>query len=189
MQTNKISLSSLAISLATFATLSMGAHAAVTLQITEYTSSAITFTVSGTLDADSEGARRSGLLIIAPSVDLGTQWYTGSLVLDTNSLTVDGVLRDPQGFDNGGETGDSIYWSGQTGDNGILTSGTVLSGSARLTGTIDDSFDISDFSLYSGLSSLKTPNRLEAVATPEPTSALLLCFGAISLLGIRRKAS
>jgi hypothetical protein len=168
-------------------------RAALSLTVSEFTSTHITVTVSGTLDADTSGLINAGTFFVAPSSNLTTPWYSGSLSIVLDTMNVGGTdAAGPAGDNNGTNTGFSLYW-GQAVPTGfgtpgnIVTAGTEVSGTVRASGTIDNvNFYATDFKLYSGQPSPRVGGRLEASVVPEPASALLFGMSTLGLIVRRR---
>ncbi|MFK7849628.1 MAG: PEP-CTERM sorting domain-containing protein [Akkermansiaceae bacterium] len=161
------------------------------LTVDTYNSGTVTFSISGTLDSPATGLQ-SGNFFFAPTVDLTTAWYSGSLSLTSSSLNLGGdtTMTELAAVNNGSSTGYSVFFY-RAGLNESLPASMSVSGSVTFTGVIDDvNFSASDFNLYNGLVSSRQANVLVASAIPsaipEPSSVILLSLGALGFAARRR---
>ncbi|MGC4016606.1 MAG: PEP-CTERM sorting domain-containing protein [Luteolibacter sp.] len=159
------------------------AKGALTLTIDTFTSTTLTFTVAGTLDAATWGAEYPGAFFITADQFASTNFYTGNAIKVSSTLKINGDLATTVMMPEASiATGYSaIFYIDPTTP---LAAGTTISGTATFSG---DFTSQPTLSLWSGLEAFKNLSRLEAVGTPvpEPSSLLLGAVGALCFL--RRK--
>lgn len=186
---------SLAATLFTFGHLTVGANAALQLLVEEYTTDAVTLTLSGTFDADSLGSSPGYLAVKndwSNNVGTSTEWALGTPTVDFRTVQIGGVTPSfSANFAGLTNYSDSVHWF--ISSSVPFTAGTAVSGSIRLTGAgMFDPSDIATLELVSGFNPTTTQDwvRLEASAVssiPEPTSALLFGLAALGFSVRRRR--
>jgi len=188
------SVSSLAATLVTFGSFAGGANAALTFTIDEYTTDAITLTLSGTFDADTIGdASNNGYLAFKNdwknNSGVHTELFSGLPTISLNTVTFGGFAPDQTQVQNSIDPyNDSLFFVNPFGEGSPILAGTEVSGSIRLTGVgFFDPSDAATLELVSGFVNPFGPGvgadwaRLEASAVPEPYSAALLGLGVFAL--------
>jgi hypothetical protein len=180
---------------------SANVFAALVLTINSYNPGELSFTVSGTFDADVTGDQTDILAFKSDwSNNVGTNvdWIDDSvangplgssaLTVVENSILIGGLAT--QTFvtgEAGNPWGDSIFFGADT-ITGILA-GTAVSGTLTVTGA--DLFDplAGNFQLASGFDDTTLDwVRLEAsaIAVPVPAAVWLFGFGLLGIIGIAR---
>lgn len=161
--------------------LSSAADGALTLNVTTFNSTTLSFNVSGTLDESTGGALFPGLFTIAPDEFCSTAFYTGTPVLLSNSISIGGVNTIASMYDNGYISGYSAYFFDQF--DVAVPAGTEIVGSATFTGNFTSQPTLS---LWSGYDDNRNLARFETTAIPEVSSSLFCGLGMLGLLRRRR---
>ena len=156
------------------------ANAALTLTIDNYTNDEITFTISGTFDADTIGDSPGYLAIKndwSNNQGVATEWFSSLPTATLNTITIGGLLP-PITIQDGVSTWmDDIIFSNPLGPEVPILAGTAVTGSVTLTaaGAFNPA-DAATLELISGFSRPAGANdwvRLEASAAPNEEPVLL----------------
>ena len=173
--------------LAVLLTTAPWAGAAVTLTITEFTTTRFTVTVSGPLDVDAATGVNPSAFVITLNRFVSAPFYSGLPVQIFNTLST--LHPNPT---NAG------MFDGSNGKYGLLFSydqtfpqgaGSVFSGSASFSGNFNPAAaSPQDFQLWSGYDPFSPSpvfSVFHAQAVPEPGSLLLSCVGIAWLVSRR----
>jgi hypothetical protein len=165
------------------------AGAAVTLTITEFTTTKFTVTVSGALDVDAATGVNPSAFVITLNRFASAAFYSGTPVQILNTLST--LHPNPT---NAG------MFNGNDGKYGLLFSydqtfpqyaGSVFSGSASFSGNFNPSAaSPQDFQLWSGYDPFATNtifSVFHAQAVPEPSYFILSCTGIAGFVARRRR--
>ena len=189
----------LAVTLIAVASFTVGANAALTLSIDEYTADSLRISISGSFDTSTVGHSPGYLAIKNDWINNSgthTEMFLGTPDISLNTITIGGLtpLTTIQGellpwMDN-------IFFDNPLGTGTPFAAGTIVSGSITLTGTglFDPAYGPT-LNLVSGFVRPFGPGlgddwaRLEAVVIPEPSSAVLiaLAVGILATFFWRRK--
>ena len=172
------------------------ADAALILTIDEYTTDTLSFTISGTFDADTIGDSEGYLALKndwSNNVGFHTEWFSFEPVSQVNTIQIGGVTPATE-IQNFVDTWtDNVFWYFPAFTEQPFAAGTAVSGSMTLFGV--GAFNPANASTLQLVSGFNRPldhddwARLEATAVtpsaPEPTSLLLLSLG---IAGVAVKA-
>ncbi len=175
--------------LAVVLTVAPWAGAAVTLNITEFTTTRFKVTVSGPLDVDAATGVNPSAFVITLNRFVSTPFYSGLPVQVFNTLST--LHPNPT---NAG------MFNGSNGKYGLLFSydqtfpqyaGSVFSGSASFSGIFNPAAaSPQDFQLWSGYDPFAASpvfSVFHAQAVPEPGCFLLSCAGIAGFVARRRR--
>jgi predicted amidohydrolase len=165
------------------------AGAAVTLTITEFTTTRFTVTVSGPLEVDAATGVNPSAFVITLNRFVSTPFYTGLPVQVFSNLST--LHPNPT---NAG------MFDGSNGEYGLLFSydqtfpqyaGSVFSGSASFSGNFNPAAaNPNGFQLWSGYDPFAASpvfSVFHAQAVPEPSTLLFSCAGIAWLVAQRRR--
>lgn len=164
--------------------------AQLVLTIDEYTTDTLTFSISGSFEADTIGDF-SGWLAIKNAWQgnqgVHTELFSSTPSVVSQSITIGGLSANTA-VENGSQTyNDSIYWQNPLGFNSSISALTVVDGSVTLSGPgIFDPVNNNQLTLVSGLSlSPYDWARLETVGNAIPeTSNYIVILGVLSLAAV-----
>ena len=170
------------------------ANAALVLTIDTYTIDELSFTISGTFDADTIGTQPGKLAIKndwSNNLGVNTDLFASTITATNNSISGIGGIS----INDGHTWGDGIHF-GQFGLGGSapFTMGTAINGSITLSGTgAFDPADAATLQLVSGFNSATQDwTRLEAnavSAVPVPAAVWLMGSAIAGLFGFSRRES
>ena len=176
------------------------ANAALVFEIDTYTTDEVSFSISGTFDADTIGIFPGYLAVKndwSNNIGVHTEWFSGAPSITLNTIMIGGLAPTLVQAQNSGirPWNDDIFF--RFADNtAAFTAGTAVSGSITLSGVgLFDPADMSTLELVSGLdytspiSSDDDWARLEArvSAVPLPAAAWLFGSAIIGLGVVKRK--
>ena len=176
------------------------AFGALVLNIDEATNDLLTITISGTFDETTVG-NLPGYLALKRNWT-GNEGVNTEFFLSTPTIAHDVMIdsKSPSTAISVGNFsyGDSFLFRNTDGGGNDVTgtafaAGTTVSGTVTFTGTgIIDPTVVGELQLVSGFNTGNTGTssdfaRLEAVASPEPSSTFLLGIGALAIGLIRRR--
>ena len=177
-------------------------HAALQMIIDTYTADEVSFTLSGTFDADTIGIFPGYLAVKndwSNNTGVHTDWFTSIPTISVNTVQIGGLAPTLTEAQNSPirPWNDNIFF--RFDDNlAPFTAGTTVSGSITLSGAgIFDPADKATLELVSGLNFTEPFSddddwaRLEATATmspvPVPAAAWLFGSALIGLAGLARR--
>ena len=162
-------------------------HATLILNINNYTSNELSFTISGIFNADTTGDDPGWIGIKndwTNNYGVHTELFNEEPTITLNTIQIGGVTPSITLVDNDvGEWDDGVYWTNPSGSSNPFTAGTSVSGSMTLYG--EGNFDPTNFptlELVSGFdSSVNDYTRLESRGGPEPSTLILSLVGLMAL--------
>jgi hypothetical protein len=156
------------------------ANAALTLTIDSYTTDEITFSISGTFDADTIGESPGYLAIKnnwSNNQGVNTQWFTSQPIVTSNTILIGGSSPVTSVQDGTATWQDNVFFDNPLGTDTPIAAGTAVSGSVTLTAA--GAFNPADAATLQLISGFSRPIgaedwvRLEAGGTPvTPTPAV-----------------
>ena len=181
----------IAVPLALLLAITPWAGAAVTLTITEFTTTRFTVTVSGPLDVDAATGVNPSAFVITLNRFVSAPFYSGLPVELLNTLSTSHPNPTNAGMFDGGNGKYGLLFSyDQTSPQ---YAGSVFSGSASFSGNFNPAAARpQDFQLWSGYDPFAaTPvfSVFHAQAVPEPACLLLSCVGIAGCVAGRRRIS
>ena len=173
---------------------SNSANAALVLTIDTYTTDELSFTISGTFDADTIG-NQPGLLAIkndwSNNIGVHTELFASTISATNNSISgISGIS-----INDGDTQGDGIHFAQfGIGSTTPFTMGTAIIGSITLSGIgAFDPADVATLQLVSGFNfATQDWVRLEAnavSAVPVPAAVWLMGSAIAGLFGFSRRES
>jgi len=168
------------------------AHAGIIFNVTEYSSSTMSFDIAGTSDEAYDSNQFDSLLQIATDFNLSEPWNS-SVSAFTGSSTVGGVINNTWNWaNNGSDTGFSFYYDAGGFYSSILPAGTVFDINVTATGVFDAiNYSASDFGVYLGNAAPRLAQNLLASANtgsvPLPSVWSLMAIGLLVMVGIGRR--
>ncbi|MEJ6829234.1 MAG: PEP-CTERM sorting domain-containing protein [Akkermansiaceae bacterium] len=177
------------------------AFGALVLNIDEATNDLLTITISGTFDETTVG-NLPGYLALkrdwTGNEGVNTEFFLSTPTIALNTVMIDSKTPSTAISVGNFSYGDSFLFRNTDGGGNDVTdtafaAGTTVSGTVTFTGTgIIDPTVVGELQLVSGFNTGNTGTssdfaRLEAVASPEPSSTFLLGIGALAIGLIRRR--
>ncbi|MEJ6727997.1 MAG: PEP-CTERM sorting domain-containing protein [Akkermansiaceae bacterium] len=177
------------------------AFGALVLNIDEATNDLLTITISGTFDETTVG-NLPGYLALkrdwTGNEGVNTEFFLSTPTIALNTVMIDSTTPSTAISVGNFSYGDSFLFRNTDGGGNDVTdtafaAGTTVSGTVTFTGTgIIDPTVVGELQLVSGFNTGNTGTssdfaRLEAVASPEPSSTFLLGIGALAIGLIRRR--
>lgn len=142
------------------------AHATLALTIDNYTTDEITFTISGTFDADTIGGQQGWLALKndwSNNQGVATQWFSVEPTVTLNTITIGGVPPIDTFVQNDSSPwNDTIFFENPLGRTVPIAAGTVVAGSVTLSAA--GAFNPADIATLELISGFTDPDwvRLEA---------------------------
>jgi len=179
---------------------SASANASLVLLINTYTTDEVSFTISGTFDANTIGIFPGYLAIKndwSNNIGVHTEWFSGTPAITVNTILIGGVapsltlVQD----DAGSAWNDDLLFIPPAGNAVAITAGTSVSGSVTLSGVgFFNPADLATLELVSGLNFTSPSSndddwaRLEASASVVPIPPAAWLFGStLGLMGVMRR--
>ncbi|MDB0068786.1 PEP-CTERM sorting domain-containing protein [Akkermansiaceae bacterium] len=174
------------------------AFGALVLNIDEATNDLLTITISGTFDETTVGDLPGYLALKRDwtgNEGVNTEFFLSTPTIALNTVMIDSKSPSTAISVDNLSYGDSFLFRNTDGGGNNVTgtafaAGTTVSGTVTFTGTgIIDPTVVGELQLVSGFNTGTTSDfaRLEAVASPEPSSTFLLGIGALAIGLIRRR--
>jgi hypothetical protein len=183
---------------------SASANASLVLLINSYTTDEVSFTISGTFDANTIGIFPGYLAIKndwSNNIGVHTEWFSGTPAITLNTILIGGVAPSLTQAQNNASSAwnDDLFFIPPAGNTVAITAGTSVSGSVTLSGVgLFNPADLATLELVSGLNFTSPSSndddwaRLEASAQSViPIPAAVWLFGsALGVMGwMRRKVT
>jgi hypothetical protein len=163
------------------------AQATLILTIDNYTLDEVSFTISGTFDADTIG-NNPGYLAVkndwSNNTGSHTEWFSSTPSISSNTILFGGVASGNTIVQGAGDSwNDAIMFLPPNGmSDTVFLAGTEVSGSVTLTGAGQfDPTDLATLQLLSGFDGTDWVRHEATALVPEPSTALLLCLGLPAL--------
>ena len=171
------------------------ARATLILTIDNYTLDEVSFTISGTFDADTIG-NNPGYLAVkndwSNNTGSHTEWFSSTPSISSNTILFGGVASGNTIVQGAGDSwNDAIVFLPPNGQSTTaFLAGTEVSGSVTLTGAGQfDPTDLATLQLLSGFDGTDWVRHEATANVPEPSTGLLSIFGLILLPLLRWRSS
>jgi hypothetical protein len=181
--------------------ISASANASLVFLINTYTTDQVSFSISGTFDADTIGIFPGYLAVKndwSNNIGVHTEWFSGTPAITVNSILIGGLPPSlTQAQDNSSNAwNDDVFFINAVNNTVPFTAGTTVSGSITLSGVgLFNPADLATLELVSGLNFTSPSDgnddwaRLEASAQSViPLPAAVWLFGsALGVMGVMRR--
>ncbi|TFG84890.1 MAG: VPLPA-CTERM sorting domain-containing protein [Chromatiales bacterium] len=181
--------------------ISASANASLVFLINTYTTDEVSFSISGTFDADTIGIFPGYLAVKndwSNNIGVHTEWFSGTPAITVNSILIGGLPPSlTQAQDNSSNAwNDDVFFINAVNNTVPFTAGTTVSGSITLSGVgLFNPADLATLELVSGLNFTSPSDgnddwaRLEASAQSViPLPAAVWLFGsALGVMGVMRR--